>query len=567
MWNDEGGKKRKQPWWKRRLEWDIKALRRNISILDQKVKGALKKEWKYRDLVRKLGIKKKGVKVVMEELKQRLNAKAMKVKRYEQRIKQYQQNRLFRVDQKRFYQQVSGELGNEKIVPNAADSVRFWKGIWGSEVVHNKGAEWLKEVKKRVGDLRQEDVKIEVSMIRKRSMRMANWKAQGMDGVQGYWLKYLTTCHERIARQLNEIVDGKCEIPQWLTYGRTVLCVKDVRRGSVADNFRPISCLPLMWKLLTGVIADSLYEFLEYNEMLPFEQKGCKRGSRGTKDQLLIDKLVLKDSKRRRTNLAMAWIDYKKAYDMVPHSWIEECLDMFGCSANVGRFISLSMKSWKCQLVASGEVLGDVRIKRGIFQGDSLSPLLFVICMIPLTMVLRGMKAGYEMKDGGGKVNHLLFMDDLKLFGKNTSQIESLVDTVQSVSSDIGMEFGLRKCGVLVLKRGVVVESEGIVLPDGETMKSVDEDGYKYLGILEKDGIMVMQMKEKVKREYVRRVRAVLGSKLNGRNKINYGNKYMGYCVVEIWGRDFRLEKGRIEKFGPKDKKVDDDVWSITPKK
>uniref|UniRef100_A0A1X7VJC5 Uncharacterized protein n=1 Tax=Amphimedon queenslandica TaxID=400682 RepID=A0A1X7VJC5_AMPQE len=166
----------------------------------------------------------------MEELKQRLNAKVMKVKRYEQWIKQYQQNRLFRVDQKRFYQQINGELGNEKIVPNAADSVRFWKGVWGSGVVHNKGAEWLKEVKKRFGYTRQEDVKIEVSMIRKRSMRMANWKIPGMDGVQGYWLKYLTACHERIARQLNEIVGGDCEVPQWLTYCRTVLGVKDVRR-------------------------------------------------------------------------------------------------------------------------------------------------------------------------------------------------------------------------------------------------------------------------------------------------------------------------------------------------
>uniref|UniRef100_A0A1X7VHN8 Reverse transcriptase domain-containing protein n=1 Tax=Amphimedon queenslandica TaxID=400682 RepID=A0A1X7VHN8_AMPQE len=161
---------------------------------------------------------------------------------------------------------------------------------------------------------------------------------------------------------------------------------------------------------------------------------------------------------------------------------------VFGCSANVVTFISSSIKSWQCQLEARGEVLGDVRIRREIFQGDCLSPLLFVMCMIPLTMVLRGMKAGYEMKDGGGNVNHLLVMDDLKLFGKNTSQIESLVDTVQSVSSDIGMEFGVRKCGALVLKRGVVVESEGIVLPDGETMKSVDEDRYKYLGILEKDG-------------------------------------------------------------------------------
>ena len=220
---------------------------------------------------------------------------------------------------------------------------------------------------------------------------------------------------------------------------------------------------------------------------------------------------------------------------MVPHSWIGECLELFGCAANVRSFIGSSMERWRCELSASGKVLGDIRIRRGIFQGDSLSPLLFVICMIPLTLVLREMKAGYEFKDGGGKINHLLYMDDLKLFGKSKAQIESLVDTVQLVSRDIGMEFGIKKCGMLCLKRRVVTECEDITLPDGKIMQSIDAEGYKYLGILEMDSIMTTQMKEKVRRKYLRRVRIfldlnqsikinldfnVLKSKLNGRNKI-----------------------------------------------
>ena len=52
------------------------------------------------------------------------------------------------------------------------------------------------------------------------------------------------------------------------------------------------------------------------------------------KDQLLIDKTVLRDCKRRHTNLAMAWIDYKKPA-MVLHSWISECLEVFGIANNV----------------------------------------------------------------------------------------------------------------------------------------------------------------------------------------------------------------------------------------
>ena len=65
-----------------------------------------------------------------------------------------------------------------------------------------------------------------------------------------------------------------------------------------------------MWKLFTGVIAEKIKNFLKQEKILPEEQKGCKRGSRGTKDQLLIDETVLQDCKKRHTDLSLAWIDY-----------------------------------------------------------------------------------------------------------------------------------------------------------------------------------------------------------------------------------------------------------------
>ena len=65
--------------------------------------------------------------------------------------------------------------------------------------------------------------------------------------------------------------------------------------------------------------------------------------------------MVLRDCKKRHTNLAMAWISYKKAHDMVSHSWISECLKMFGIANNVQHFLNNSMKSWKVELNASGK--------------------------------------------------------------------------------------------------------------------------------------------------------------------------------------------------------------------
>ena len=100
---------------------------------------------------------------------------------------------------------------------------------------------------------------------------------------------------------------------------------------------------------------------------------------------------------------------------MVPHSWILEMMEVTGVAKNVGSLIRRSMSNWCTVLNSDGKNLGNVKIARGIFQGDSLSPLLFVLVMIPLTILLRKEKFGYRFtKDTSGNIlNHLLFMDDL----------------------------------------------------------------------------------------------------------------------------------------------------------
>ena len=92
-------------------------------------------------------------------------------------------------------------------------------------------------------------------------------------------------------------------------------------------------------------------------------------------------------------------------------------------------------------------------------------------------------------------------MDDLKLFAKNEDQIDSLVNTVRIFSENIKMEFGLPKCGVLIMKRAKVVKREGISIPDGKMMKNIEEGGYKYLGILEASGVKHEEMKGQIKKE------------------------------------------------------------------
>ena len=165
-------------------------------------------------------------------------------------------------------------------------------------------------------------------------------------------------------------------------------------------------------------------------------------------------------------------------------------------------FLQKSMQQWRLSLTANGEDLGEVNVKMGIFQGDSLSPLLLVLSMVQLSLILKKVNECYKWRKREYALNHLLFMDDLKLYAKSEERKNTLVRIVYVFSTDIGMEFGIKKCGILTMKRGKIVKSKGIKLPDGELMKQIGQEGYTYLGIIELDKIKETEMKEKITKEY-----------------------------------------------------------------
>ena len=110
-------------------------------------------------------------------------------------------------------------------------------------------------------------------------------------------------------------------------------------------------------------------------------------------------------------------------------------------------------------------------------------------------------------------------------------EIISLVQTVFVFSSDIGMDFGTEKCALMIMKRRKLIRSEGIKLPDGRRIRSTgeDDDGYKYLGVLEVDDIIHEVMKTNMKK-YTRRAKKAFTSKLKGGNVI----KAINSLVVEM---------------------------------
>ena len=136
------------------------------------------------------------------------------------------------------------------------------------------------------------------------------------------------------------------------------------------------------------------------------------------------------------------------------------------------------------------------------------------MCLNPLSWELQKTGYGYEL-DKQTKINHLFYVDDLKLYGTSDNQLNGLISTVKKVSDDIHMEFGLDKCAKATFKRGMKVSAEGILL-NNQLIQDLDQaETYKYLGMEKGEGEQHQQMKVKIKKEYKWQIKLVLNFELN----------------------------------------------------
>ena len=141
--------------------------------------------------------------------------------------------------------------------------------------------------------------------------------------------------------------------------------------------------------------------------------------------------------------------------------------------------------------------------------------------LVLISLILGKVKAAFNFSESKEKINHLLFTDDFKLYSRSEKGLDTLVQTVGVFSEAIGQRFGIKKRAILVIE-----------LPDGKVTKSSHEgENYKYLGILETDKFLEEKMKLNVSKEYIRRIRKVLKSKLNGGNLVHGVNIWAVYLL------------------------------------
>ena len=240
----------------------------------------------------------------------------------------------------------------------------------------------------------------------------------------------------------------------------------------------------------------------------------------------MIDAMVLEECRMRKKNLSCTWVDVAKAYDSVSHKWLVRTLQMHKIpTAITNTFMKLSTL-WKTRLrvkTQSGVVLTEpIQFKRGIYQGDILCPLLFIMCVNPMSWKLRTLP-GYKLtKPLDISISHGMFIDDLKLYSSSERQQGIKLALTHQMMDDMGLTMAAKKTKTITMVRGKRVEKdEGLQLADDVVIGDLGNNLYKFLGVDEAEQQENKVVLKKAETEVIRRVSVILDTPMSDHNKIS----------------------------------------------
>ncbi|XP_044760181.1 uncharacterized protein LOC123317642 [Coccinella septempunctata] len=529
------------PPWKRRLESKIVKFRKKIGTFytylstphpSTKLMKNVKKLASEFRIKRRDPLFKDKIALLNDTLKQKIKALGNRIRRYNEKEKRIKNNRMFHQNQKKFFRDLEQKDVSQDVNLEPMVAEEYWSGIWSKSVEHNEHTSWMGEAETRIPQVQMDEVDITVSDIEEALKGTNNWATPGCDKLHNYWWKHFTNIHEVLSLILKKSLTDPLSLPPYLTQGLTYLIPKagDLRNP---NNYRPITCLPAVYKILTSVITKHIHQHLRTNNLMAPEQGGGRIRTKGSKELLIVDYIVTKQARKKLRNISVAWIDYRKAFDSVPHTWLLKVLKMHGVHEKLIHLLRFLMQTWRTSLlIRTGDGMKQsrsIKIRRGVFQGDTLSAIWFCMAINPLSALLRNTEYGYVIdKQRSIRINHSLYIDDLKLYGANFEQIKRLLEIVSLFSESIGMSFGVDKCATLEVRRGKIQNTSlGTTLMNQTTIPSLNvDDSYKYLGIKQALDIKTSEMKELYREKILRRVNILLRSKLNSRSL---------FTAINIW--------------------------------
>ena len=321
------------------------------------------------------------------------------------------------------------------------------------------------------------DDKIKPEEVAARLKRAAN-TAPGADKLEYKHLRAIDPSGSLLALIMNICLKHQRILHQWKE-SHTVLIHK---KGDTteAGNFRPIALLPTIYKIFSGIIAARLMDWARLNNVLSPEQKGFIPNTEGCMEQTFLLETAISEGRRRKLNLAIAWLDLQNAFGSIPHEILRKTWIQLG----IPPILLGILHDIYCGPVSSYQTnegpTRKIPMEAGVRQGDPLSAILFNIVM---EILLRRLKTStdsalplYDTELVAGA-----FADDLVMVSPSVEGLQHLLDTAFETASTIGLRFRPDKCMTLYYETGQPGSSEFFM--DGRLLPQLGpEVYYTYLG-------------------------------------------------------------------------------------
>ena len=250
------------------------------------------------------------------------------------------------------------------------------------------------------------------------------------------------------------------------------------------DNWRPIALQNTLYKVYASTIARRMSSWAIANEIVSPSQKGFLPVE-GCLEHGFVLKSILQDSRRRKKEACIAWLDLKDAFGSVPHLVLLETLRLAGLQGSILAAIQDIYSNSSTSIRTFSATSTPIPCQRGVKQGCPLSPILFdLVIEVVIRAMERVPRAGYQVAHS--TIKTLTYADDLCVFASSPTIIQQMLTEAQEAATWAGLTFNPRKCAALTIVRGSgkrqrVDKPQPMIA--GEPIPALPWEGhYKYLG-------------------------------------------------------------------------------------
>ena len=313
---------------------------------------------------------------------------------------------------------------------------------------------------------------------------MGAYKAPGPDGYQPiFYQKCWDVVGDSVVKFVLEFFETGF-IPPELNDALVVLIPK-VGKPDKITQFRPISLCNVLFKIITKTMVERLKQVMV--KLIGPAQSSFIPGRVSTDNIVIVQEAVHSmQRKKGRKGWMLLKLDLEKAYDRIRWDFLEDTLISAGFSDKWVAWIMRCVSGPAMSLLWNGERTESFIPLRGLRQGDPLSPYLFVLCMERLCYLIEKAIAGKKWKpislsQGGTKLSHICFADDLILFAEaSVAQIRVIRDVLETFCTASGQKVSLSKSKIYFSKN--VSRELGKMISDVSGIASTCDLG-KYLGM------------------------------------------------------------------------------------